>query len=109
MKVLAWLNTEIRTPPLSQRARIEAGLALRKLQRGETLFLPLSRPMPVIGQRCHELRIQDKNTNWRIVYRIDSDAIIIVAVFQKRTQVTSNHVIAACKRRLQLYDEATDG
>ena len=60
--------------------------------------------MPVIGPRCHELRVRDKNRNWRIIYRIDDDAIIIAEVFPKTTQKTSKQVIDACQRRLTLYD-----
>jgi hypothetical protein len=56
-KPLAWIAGEIKTPPLSAEARQEAGVLLRRLQRGETLSLPESRPMRSIGQRCHELRI----------------------------------------------------
>ena len=55
----AWLHGETKTPPLSTGARIEAGVLLRRLQRGESLSLPESRPMPSIGPRCHELRIDD--------------------------------------------------
>jgi hypothetical protein len=48
-KPLVWLHGEIKTPPFSALARIEAGVLLRRLQRGETLRMPQSRPMPSIG------------------------------------------------------------
>jgi hypothetical protein len=67
-KPLVWLHTEIKSPPLSPEARIEAGVLLRRLQRGDTLSLPQSRPMQSIGKRCHELRIVDKDTA-RVIYR----------------------------------------
>ncbi len=105
-KPLLWLHGEIKTPPCSKAARLEAGFLLRRLQGGEKTSLPWSRPMPSIGMRCHELRITDETTIWRIVYRIDSDAIVIAEVFQKKTQQTPKNVIDACKRRLRLYDEA---
>ena len=60
--------------------------------------------MLTIGQRCHELRIRDENKIWRIVYRIDADAIIILEVFAKTTNQTPKRVIEACKRRLRGYD-----
>jgi hypothetical protein len=63
-KVLILLHGEIKTPPLSREARIEAGLLLRKLQQGELLSMPHSRPMPTIGSHCHELRIVDANSIW---------------------------------------------
>jgi phage-related protein len=102
---LVWIKGEVKTPPFSQEARIEAGVLLRRLQRGEALSLPHSRPMPGIGKRCHELRIQDKDKTWRIVYRIDFDAIIIAEVFEKKSRATPKRVIETCKRRLDRYDE----
>jgi phage-related protein len=108
-KPLAWLHGEIKTPPLSSEARIEAGLLLRRLQRGERLGMPHSRPMPAIGGRCHELRIQDADTTWRIVYRVDPDVVIIGEVFAKKTQTTPRPVLEACRRRLAAYDGITAG
>ncbi len=103
-KELVWLHGEVKTPPFSREARLETGFLLRRLQQGELLPLPHSRPMPAIGSHCHELRIQDADKTWRIVYRIDEDAIIILEVFDKKTQTTPNSVIDTCKRRLALYD-----
>ncbi|WP_448268256.1 hypothetical protein [Nostoc sp. DSM 114159] len=53
-KPLVWLHGEVKTPPFSQEARIEAGVLLRQLQEDESLGLPHSRPMPSIGIHCHE-------------------------------------------------------
>ena len=92
-KPLAWLHGEVRTPPFSKTARLEAGFLLRALQRGENPSMPHSRPMPSIGPRCHELRIVDERVDWRIVYRVDSDAIVIVEVFEKKTSKTPKSVI----------------
>jgi len=103
-KPLRWLLGEIKTPPMSINARREAGLLLRELQDGELLSMPQSRPMPSIGARCHELRIDDERKTWRVVYRIDSDAIVILDVFEKKTRVTPAGVIANGRRRLKLYE-----
>lgn len=103
-KPLVWLYGEIKTPPFSKTARLEAGFLLRKLQLGEILSMPYSRPIPSIGPRCHELRITDKNLTWRIIYRIDPDAIIILHVFEKKTNKTPIQVIENCKQRIILYD-----
>lgn len=103
-KPLVWLHGEIKTPPLSRDARIEAGYLLRLLQRGHSLGMPHSRPMPSIGKRIHELRIRDADSTWRVVYRIDSDAIVIADVFVKKTRTTPNEVIRTCHRRLAAYD-----
>src|SRR5437870_12947630 len=67
-KPLVWLHGEVKTPPFSAQARVEAGYLLRMLQEGERLSMPESRPMPAIGTNCHELRVTDGNVNWRILY-----------------------------------------
>lgn len=103
-KPLMWLHGEVRTPPLTSAARLEAGLLLRRLQQGESLGLPHFRPMPAIGRHCHELRIVDVDATWRIIYRTDADAIVVADVFPKKTQVTPKSVIDACRRRLRDYD-----
>ena len=66
--------------------------------------MPQSRPMPIIGTRCHELRINDEDKTWRIIYRIDDDAIVIVEVFAKKTNKTPDAVIKQCQKRLKQYD-----
>ena len=103
-KPLVWLKGEVKTPPFSQVARIEVGVLLRQLQEGLFIGLPHSRPMPSIGNRCHELRIRDVDKNWRIIYRIDDDAILIVEVFAKTTRTTPRNVIKICQKRLKQYD-----
>jgi phage-related protein len=107
-KPLVWLKGEVKTPPFSFEARIEAGTFLRRLQRGENIGLPHSRPMPSVGRRCHEPRIPDEDANWRIIYRADADAIIIEEVFAKKSGKTPKKAIDACKRRFKRYDEATE-
>lgn len=104
-KPLAWLHGEVRTPPFSAKARLEAGFLLRRLQKGESLSMPQSRPMPAIGARCHELRITDETMKWRIVYRADQDAIVIAEVFVKKTRETPREVIDVCKDRFRRYDD----
>jgi phage-related protein len=105
-KILGWLYGSIKSPPFSDAARSYAGHLLRALQKGQLLDMPDSRPMPSVGPRCHELRINDAQTNkiWRIMYRIDSDAILIIDVFAKKTQKTPKRVIEACQKRLKAYD-----
>lgn len=108
-KPLVWLHGEVKTPPFSQEARIGTGVLLRRLQQGENLGLPHSRPMPSIGAHCHELRIRDAQKNWRVIYRIDEDAILILEVFNKTTRTTPASVIDTCQKRLSKYDNDLDG
>ena len=103
-KPLAWLYGQIKTPPFSPAARLVAGFLLRRLQGGEKLGLPHSRPMPSVGTRCHELRINDIDKTWRIMYRIDEDAIVILEVFVKKAGKTPKKIIEICKQRLRNYD-----
>lgn len=75
------------------------------LQKGESLGMPACRPMPIIGPRCRELRVNDESITWRIICRIDEDAIVIAEVFSKKTKTTPKAVIDVCKSRLKRYDE----
>ena len=104
-KPLVWLAGEVKTPPFSGDARLEAGFLLRRLQKGERLSLPHSRPMPGIGRACHELRVVDQDGTWRIMYHVDADAVVILDVFAKKTQATPKRVFESCQRRLRLYRE----
>jgi len=103
-KPLVWLHGEVKTPPMSSAARVEAGYLLRLLQIGTKLSLPQSRPMPSIGVRCQELRINDEDKSWRIIYRSDYDAILILEVFEKKSLKTPKNVIENCKRRIRIYE-----
>ena len=107
-KPLVWLHGQVKTPPFSVSARLEAGYLLRLLQRGTKLSMPHSRAMPSIGPRCHELRITDDGRIWRIIYRMDSDAIVIAEVFQKTSGKTPKPVIDVSRKRLRMYDNASD-
>jgi len=62
--------------------------------------------MPDIGFRCHELRVNDRNKTWRLIYRTDPDAIVILEVFEKKTSQTPPQVVENCRRRLRLYQES---
>jgi phage-related protein len=104
-KPLVWLHGQVKTPPFSKGARLEAGYLLRQLQKGAKLALPHSRPLPVIGRRCHELRIPDETVTWRIVYRLDDDAVVLVEVFAKKTGALPKTVIDTCRKRLAIYDQ----
>ena len=105
-KPLVWLHGEIKTPPFSEAARLETGALLRRLQKGERLRMPQSRPMPNIGVRCHELRVNDEDHTWRTVYKIEADAIVILDVFDKKSRETSQSVIDTCKDRIKRYEAA---
>lgn len=68
--------------------------------------MPHSRPLPTIGARCHELRILDDDVTWRLIYRLDADAVVVLEVFAKKTGRTPKQVIEICRHRLRGYDNA---
>ena len=97
-KPLIWLYGEVKSPPFSSAARIEAGYLIRLLQRGVKLSMPHSRPMPSIGPRCHELRITDENKIWRIIYRIDIDAIVNPNFLRRKQQKPQSQLLILVSR-----------
>ena len=102
-KPLVWLHGEVKTPPFSSAARVEAGFLLRRLQNGEFIEMPASRPMPTIGPGCYELRIDDGDVTWRIVYHVELDAVVILDVFRKKTRTTPKHILTTAQKRLKAY------
>ena len=64
--------------------------------------------MPTIWRRCHELRVTDEDKTWRIVYRLDTDAVVIVEVFEKKTAKTPKGVLDVCRNRLRHYDDESN-
>jgi phage-related protein len=81
-------------------------MLLRLLQNGEQLGMPQSEPLPDLGRGCGALRIRDAEHNWRIMYRVDSDVIVILEVYAKKTRKIPDEVMKRCRDRLKRYDEA---
>lgn len=104
-KELFLLHGAFKNPPFSEEAQDETGYLLRRLQQGQTLTMPHSRPMPIIGARCHELRIRDQDFHWRVIYRTDPDVVLVADVFPKKMETTPANVIAVCRRRFADYDK----
>jgi phage-related protein len=105
-KPVVWLSGEVKSPPFTAEARQEAGMLLRLLQEGERLGMPQTEPLPDVGPRCGALRVRDAGHNWRIMYRTDSDAVLVLDVYSKKTRKIPDEVIERCKRRLKQYDAA---
>lgn|GEM_PF-122479 len=103
-KPLVWLYGEIKTPPFTLEGRREAGILLRILQAGEQLGMPHAELLPDVGKRCGALRVRDAEHNWRIMYRIDPDAVLILEIYSKKTRKIPQEVIERCQQRLKRYD-----
>jgi len=103
-KPLVWLHGTVKTPPFTAEGRQEAGMLLRLLQEGERLGMPQAEALPDVGPRCGALRVRDANHNWRIMYRIDVEVILVVEVYAKKAQKIPDEILAICKKRLKHYD-----
>jgi len=103
VKPLVWLTDEVSTPPFTPGAGANAGELIRLLRLGEHLGMPDSRPMPIIGRACHELRVHDLDRDWRIFYHIGPDAIVVLGVEKKTRQRTPTRIVEMCRRRLRVY------
>lgn len=79
-------------------------MLLRLLQQGEQLNMPQAEPLPNVGSRCGALRVRDAEHSWRIMYRADSDAVLILEVYSKKTRKIPDEIISRCKDRLKRYD-----
>lgn len=108
-KNLRWLHGEIKTPPFTTEGRIEAGQLLGRLQEGESLGMPHSRPLRGVGAGVQELRVRDAGHNWRIVYRVDPTIILIVAVYAKTSATAQDKENAKARKRLAQYDRIANG
>jgi phage-related protein len=104
LKPLVWLHGQIKTPPFTPEGRQEAGMLLRFLQVGERLQMPQAESLPSVGPRCGALRVRDAERNWRIVYRIDSDAVLVLEVYPKKTRKIPDEVMERCRARMKQYD-----
>src|SRR5436309_12843442 len=92
-KPVGWLHGEIKTPPFTAQGRKEAGDLLRLLQEGMKLGMPQAEPLPIVGPRCGALRVRDGAHNWRIMYRVDRDAILVLEVYAKKTRTIPQEAI----------------
>lgn len=82
--------------------RRELAEAFVLLAEGESIGLPLSRPMPVIEHGVHELRVKDRSGQYRIFYYTKkADAILIFHFFKKKTQETPSQEIETARGRLE--------
>ena len=81
------------------RSKLAELLAL--IAKGESLGMPVSRPMPVIAHGAHELRIKNAAGQYRIFYFVKfRDAILVFHAFKKKTQETPKMEIEAGQKRL---------
>lgn len=95
----------ISTPPMPIAVRRRAGYLLRMVQDGHSIGMPESRPMPSVGAGCHELRLSANRTEWRVIFYLDADVVLVLGVFKKATRRTPRQLIETFARRLRLFHE----
>lgn len=87
--------------------RQKIGEALRDVQKGISLAMPLSRSMPGVAVGAYELRVRDENAAVRVFYFVKlAEAVVVFHGFQKKAQKTPKREIEIGQKRLQ---EVLDG
>ena len=100
LRVHKQVAKEIEALDLSTRWRLTEIFSL--LMNGESLGMPLSRPMPVISNGAHEIRLKDRTGQYRVFYFVKArDAVLVFHFIKKKTQATPHHEIEVAQRRLE--------
>jgi phage-related protein len=90
----------IRQFPKDVRNRL--GRSLFRLQMGDQIGMPQSRPMGSVAGGVSELRLQAKDGSYRVFYYTASrDGVLVVHAFVKKTQRTPPMEIQIARKRLQ--------
>jgi phage-related protein len=85
-----------------EELRGELADAVARLERGHMLSMPLSRPMPSIGNGVHELRFRDRTGIYRCIYLLaGAGRIWLVHAFQKKTKKTPTENIRIAQQRIR--------
>jgi phage-related protein len=94
----------------SASIRRQVGEALRDLQKGVSLGMPLSRPMTTVARGVSELRVRGEGEKVRVFYYMrKADAIIVFHAFQKKSQKTpSREIHLACQRLQEVLNETSE-
>jgi len=87
---------------LSVELKKEIGFLLNKLQLGEILKEPNSKPMKFIHPKGFELRIKDSSNAIRVIYVLfEKEIILIPHAFRKKSRSTPLKEIKLAKQRLK--------
>ena len=72
------------------------------LAEGESLGMPISRPMPSVFHGAHELRIKDSSGQYRVFYFTKhKESVLVFHMFKKKTEATPDHEISLGQKRLK--------
>lgn len=100
INILKQCRKEIREFPDDVRGDLADALA--RLEEGHVLSMPLSRPMPSIGNGVHELRFRDRSGIYRVIYFLAGAGVIhLLHAFEKKSQQTLLQNVEVAKKRLR--------
>lgn len=85
-----------------KEARVRLGRELFRLQLGEQIAMPNSRPMPTVAAGVSELRIKSADGIFRVFYyTASSRGVLVFHAFVKKTQRTPALEIELSRKRLK--------
>jgi phage-related protein len=99
IRFLPGCEREIREFPVEIREDLADALA--RLAAGLRLAMPLSRPMPAVGQGVHELRLKGRSGSYRVIYGFHGGDTHVVHAFKKTTQETAKRNLELARKRLR--------
>ena len=85
-----------------KEVRMRLGRGLFRLQVGEQLGMPNSRPMPGVAAGVSELRVKGEDGSFRAFYYVASSrGVLVFHAFVKKTQRTPPLEIELARKRLK--------
>ncbi len=85
-----------------KEARVRLGKDLFRLQLGEQIAMPVSRPMPVVSAGVSELRVKSADGSFRVFYYLASPrGILVFHAFVKKAQRTPPLEIELARKRFK--------
>jgi len=76
--------------------------AVARLERGQILAMPLSRPMPSAGSAIHELRFRDRTGIYRLLYWLPGGGVVyLLHAFKKTSRKTPRRAVETARKRLR--------
>lgn len=81
--------------------RTDVSEAMSRLDAGEQLSMPLSRPMPEVGRGVHELRLNSLRGGYRVLYVLRPGVVGVLHAFKKTTRSTPTRSLELARKRLK--------
>lgn len=103
VRAVIWhLKAKVEISAYPEDVRKELGYLIYRLQLGEVLPMPHSRPMKSVAMGASELRVRGPDGNYRVFYYTKSPrGILVFHAFVKKSEQTPESEVAAGKSRLR--------